>query len=183
MAALSRMANRDHQIRIVPGDTVILEEFCYAGAINRFRRVGAEIIGIPLDEDGMRLDVLASTLEELKQKGVTPKYIYTIPTIQNPTGSIMPLERRQQLLALSRQYGVPIFEDDCYADLVWSGQRPPAIHAMSESGGVIHIGSFSKSIAPALHVGFIVAPWEVMSRLLALKYGADLVWGESPTVA
>ena len=69
-----------------PGDTVILEEFCYAGAINRFKRVGANIVGIPLDEDGMRMDVLASTLEGLKQKGVTPKYIYTIPTIQNPIG-------------------------------------------------------------------------------------------------
>ena len=62
-----------------PGDTVILEEFCYAGAINRFKRVGANIVGVPLDEDGMRMDVLASTLEGLKQKGVTPKYIYTIP--------------------------------------------------------------------------------------------------------
>jgi 2-aminoadipate transaminase len=64
---------------------------------------------------------------------------------------------------------VPIFEDDCYCDLIWSGERPPAIYAMSEHGGVIHIGSFSKSIAPALRVGYIVAPWEVMSRMLALK--------------
>ena len=69
----------------------------------------------------------------------------------------------------SAAHGVPIFEDDCYADLIWSGQRPPAIYAMSERGGVIHIGSFSKSIAPALRVGYIVAPWEVMSRTLALK--------------
>src|SRR5207253_5518923 len=65
-----------------------------------------------------------------------------------------------------------VFEDDCYADLVWSGQRPPAIYAMSPNGGVIHIGSFSKSIAPALRVGFIVAPWDVMSRMLALKTDA-----------
>ena len=81
---------------------MILEEFCYAGAINRFKRVGANIVGVPLDEDGMRMDVLASTLEGLKQKGVTPKYIYTIPTIQNPSGSILPLERRQQMLALAQ---------------------------------------------------------------------------------
>jgi 2-aminoadipate transaminase len=67
---------------------------------------------------------------------------------------------------------VPIFEDDCYCDLVWSGKRPPAIYAMSERGGVIHIGSFSKSIAPALRVGYIVAPWEAMSRMLALKTDA-----------
>jgi 2-aminoadipate transaminase len=64
---------------------------------------------------------------------------------------------------------VPIFEDDCYSDLIWSGERPPALYAMSERGGVIHIGSFSKSIAPALRVGYIVAPWDVMSRMLALK--------------
>ena len=151
-----------------PGDTVILEEFCYAGAINRFRRVGAEIIGIPLDEDGMRLDVLASTLEELKQKGVTPKYIYTIPTIQNPTGSIMPLERRQQLLALARQYGVPIFEDECYADLVWAGSAPPSLYAMDPKQ-VVHIGSFSKTLAPALRVGYAVSEWPVLSRMIACK--------------
>ena len=71
-----------------------------------------------------------------------------------------------------QQYGVPIFEDDCYADLIWNGERPPAIYAMSKNGGVIHIGSFSKSIAPALRVGFIVAPWDVMSRMLALKTDA-----------
>jgi 2-aminoadipate transaminase len=151
-----------------PGDTVILEEFCYAGAINRFRRVGAEIIGIPLDEDGMRLDVLASTLEELKQKGVTPKYIYTIPTIQNPTGSIMPLERRQQLLALARQYGVPIFEDECYADLVWAGGAPPSLYSMDPKQ-VVHIGSFSKTLAPALRVGYAVSEWPVLSRMIACK--------------
>jgi len=67
---------------------------------------------------------------------------------------------------------VPIFEDDCYADLIWDGRRPPAIYAMSERGGVIHIGSFSKSIAPALRVGFIVAPWELLSRMLPLKTDA-----------
>jgi 2-aminoadipate transaminase len=76
------------------------------------------------------------------------------------------------MLRLSEQYGVPIFEDDCYADLTWDGKRPPAIYAMSKTGNVIHIGSFSKSIAPALRVGFIVAPWEVMSRMLALKTDA-----------
>jgi 2-aminoadipate transaminase len=67
---------------------------------------------------------------------------------------------------------VPVFEDDCYADLIWNGQRPPAIHALDTSGAVIHIGSFSKSIAPALRVGYIVAPWEILSRMLALKTDA-----------
>jgi 2-aminoadipate transaminase len=75
-------------------------------------------------------------------------------------------------LKLAEQYGVPIFEDDCYADLIWDRQRPPALHAMSRNGGVIHIGSFSKSIAPALRVGYIVAGWSVLSRMLALKTDA-----------
>jgi 2-aminoadipate transaminase len=120
----------------------------------------------------MRMDALAAALEDLKGRGITPKYIYTIPTVQNPTGTIMPQARRAELLLLAEQYGVPIFEDDCYADLIWDGQRPPALYSMSKTGNVIHIGSFSKSIAPALRVGYIVAPWAMLSRMLALKTDA-----------
>jgi 2-aminoadipate transaminase len=154
------------------GDTIITEQDSYQGALNRLTRLGVNMVGIPLDGDGMRMDALADALEDLKRKNVQPKYIYTIPTVQNPTGTIMPEARRLELLKLSRQYGVPIFEDDCYADLIWDGKRPPSLYAMSKNGGVIHIGSFSKSIAPALRVGFIVAPWDVMSRMLALKTDA-----------
>jgi 2-aminoadipate transaminase len=154
------------------GDTVIIEEDCYQGTINRLNRIGVNIVGMPLDNDGMRMDALSNALETLKAKGVKPKFIYTIPTVQNPTATILPVERRQEMLRLSAAHGVPIVEDDCYADLIWSGQRPPAIYAMSERGGVIYVGSFSKSIAPALRVGYLVAPWEVMSRTLALKTDA-----------
>lgn len=150
------------------GDTIILEEFCYAGAINRFKRDGANIVGIPVDEDGMRMDVLQSTLEGLKQKGVTPAFIYTIPTIQNPSGSILPLERRQQMLALARQFGVPIFEDECYADLIWAGGAPPALYALDPKQ-VVHIGSFSKTLAPAVRIGYAVSEWPVLSRMIACK--------------
>jgi 2-aminoadipate transaminase len=154
------------------GDTVIIEEDCYQSSINRLNRIGVTIVGMPLDQDGMRMDALSNALDDLKRKGVKPKYIYTIPTVQNPTATILPVERRQQMLKLSAAHGVPIFEDDCYADLTWSGQRPPAIYALAEHGGVIYVGSFSKSIAPALRVGYVVAPWEVMSRMLALKTDA-----------
>ena len=154
------------------GDTVIVERDTYQGALNRLARLGVDTIGIPLDDQGMRTDILASTLADLQVRGIRPKYIYTIPTVQNPTGTIMPQTRRIELLKLAEQYGVPIFEDDCYADLVWDGRRPPALHAMSRTGNVIHIGSFSKSIAPALRVGFIVAPWAALSRMLALKTDA-----------
>src|ERR1700712_5042063 len=154
------------------GDTIITEQDSYQGALNRLTRLGVDMVGIPLDGDGMRMDVLANALADLKRKNIQPKYIYTIPTVQNPTGTIMPEARRVELLKLSQQYGVPIFEDDCYADLIWDGKRPPAIYAMSKSANVIHIGSFSKSIAPALRVGYIVAPWEMLSRMLALKTDA-----------
>jgi len=92
--------------------------------------------------------------------------------VQNPTGTILSEQRRHELLRLSEHHHVPIFEDDCYADLIWDGRRPPALYAMSKSGGVIHIGSFSKSIAPALRVGYIVARWDILSRILALKTDA-----------
>ena len=157
---------------LIRGDTVIVEQDTYQGALNRLSRLGVNAVGIPLDHEGMRMDALASALADLKRRGVTPKYIYAIPTVQNPTGTIMPESRRLELLRLSQEYGVPIFEDDCYADLIWDGKRPPAIYAMAKNGGVIHIGSFSKSIAPALRVGFIVAPWEMLSRMLALKTDA-----------
>ena len=154
------------------GDTVIVEQDTYQGSLNRLSRLGVNAVGVPLDGDGMRIDALASALADLKRRGVTPKYIYTIPTVQNPTGTILPEARRAELLKLSKSYGAPVFEDDCYSDLIWDGNRPPAIYAMSGNGGVIHIGSFSKSIAPALRVGFIVAPWEMLSRMLALKTDA-----------
>ena len=155
-----------------PGDTVLIEQECYQGSITRLTRRGVNVIGIPLDDDGMRTDAVAAALKELKSKNIRPKYIYTIPTVQNPTGTIMSEQRRRELLKLSEDYGVPIFEDDCYADLIWSGKRPPASYAMDQNGGVFHIGSFSKSVAPALRVGYIVAKWDVLSRILSIKTDA-----------
>src|SRR5512144_431755 len=96
-----------NQVLLEPGDTVILEEFTYGGYLTKLRRIGVDIVGAPLDEDGIRVDALARILAELKAKGTTPKYICTVPTIQNPTGSIMPLERRRQFLAVAAEYGVP----------------------------------------------------------------------------
>jgi len=154
------------------GDTIITEAETYQGALNRWTRLGVYAVGVPLDGDGMRMDALAAALDDLKCRGVRAKYIYTIPTVQNPTGTILSEPRRMELLRLAKRHGVPIFEDDCYADLIWDGRRPPALHAMSRHGGVIHIGSFSKSIAPALRVGYIVAEWGLLARMLALKTDA-----------
>jgi 2-aminoadipate transaminase len=157
---------------LAKGDTVLIEEDNYGGTLSRLTRVGANVIGVPLDQDGMRVDALAVALEDCQRRGIKPKYIYVVPTVNNPTGAILSEARRAELLALSRARGVPIFEDECYSDLVWTGRRPPALYALAGGEGVIHIGSFSKSVAPALRVGYVVAKWEVMARILALKTDA-----------
>ena len=154
------------------GDVVLVEAGNYAGALTRLAALGVEYIGIELDDDGMRADALEAALTDLAAQERTPKFIYMIPTIQNPTGTVMSLERRQAILKLAQDYGVPIFEDDCYADLVFANERPPAFHALDDTGSVIYCGTFSKTIAPALRVGYLVAPWPLMGRILPLKTDA-----------
>ena len=161
-----------NQLLLKPGDTIIGEEMTYGGALTRVKKCGATWVGAPVDDGGMRMDLLAKSLEDLAKRGIKPKYIYTIPTVQNPTATVMSEVRRAELIKLSEAYGVPIFEDECYADLTWSGKRPPAIRAMAGNDRVIHIGSFSKSIAPAIRLGYLVAGWPLMSRILALKTDA-----------
>ena len=161
-----------NSLLLTKGDTILIEQETYGGALTKLTKLGVNAIGIPLDSEGLRLDVMREKLAELKKKGVTPKYIYTIPTVQNPTGAIMGEARRAELIKLAAEYGVMIFEDECYSDLIWSGKRPRSLYAMAGGEGVIHIGSFSKSIAPALRVGYIVAKWEILGRILGLKQDA-----------
>jgi 2-aminoadipate transaminase len=161
-----------NRVMLNRGDTVILEEFTYGGALTKLQRLGVNVVGAPLDDDGLRIDALGRIIDGLKQKGTVPKFIYTIPTVQNPTGSILPVERRQALLALAKKHGVAIFEDECYADLTWRPDAPPAIYSMDPSQ-VIHVGSFSKTLSPALRLGYVVADWAVMSRLVGLKRETD----------
>ena len=161
-----------NSLLLARGDTVLIEQETYGGALTKLTKLGINTIGIPLDGEGLRLDLLKHKLEELKSKGIKAKYIYTIPTVQNPTGAIMGEARRAELLKIAAEHGVMIFEDECYSDLVWNGKRPRSLYAMAGGEGVIHIGSFSKSIAPALRVGYIVAKWDVLARILALKQDA-----------
>ena len=161
-----------NRVLLNPGDTVILEEFTYGGALTKLQRLGVNVVGAPLDDDGLRIDALDQILSDLAKRGTAPKFIYTIPTVQNPTGSILPVDRRKALLGLARKHGVPIFEDECYADLTWSPDAPPAIYSMDPSQ-VIHVGSFSKTLSPALRLGYVVADWTVMSRLVGLKRETD----------
>ncbi len=154
------------------GDVVLVEAANYTGTLTKLDALGVDYIGVELDENGMRMDALERALSDLAARGRKPKYIFTIPTVQNPTGTVMPIERRREMLALAKQYDVPIFEDDCYADLVFSGARPPAIHALDDDQRVIYCGTFSKTIAPALRVGYLVAPWPLMGHILPLKTDA-----------
>jgi len=114
-----------NKLMLSAGDTIIIEEATYGGAMGRLTAMGVDYVGVKLDDGGICMQSLEETLKGLKNKGVTPKYIYTIPTVQNPTGTIMSIERRKRLLELADVYGVAIFEDDCYADLVWDGERSP----------------------------------------------------------
>ena len=161
-----------NEVLLDEGDTVIVERFSFAGALTYLRRRKINIIGVGLDQDGLRMDELAQVLGDLKIKGIRPKYIYTIPTLQNPTGTVLTMERRHKLLALSQEYGVPIFEDECYADLIFEGEYENAIRSLDDSNRVLHIGSFSKTLGPGIRLGYIVADWEVMCRLLTRKTDA-----------
>lgn len=156
-----------------PGDVVLIEEATYGGMLSRLAALDVEPIGIALDDHGMRMDHLASVLDDLAARSIRPRYLYTIPTVQNPTGTVLPRERRLELLELARRHELPIFEDDCYADLTWGCPRPPSIRALDDGGGqVIYCGSFSKTIGPALRVGYLVADPPVIRQLLALKTDA-----------
>lgn len=161
-----------NEILLDEGDTVIVESFTFSGALSYLRRRGVNFVGVDLDENGIRMDQLENILADLKVKGIRPKYIYTIPTLQNPTGTVMTMERRHRLLDLSEEYGVPIFEDECYADLIFEGEYEKAIRGLDDSNRVLHIGSFSKSLGPGLRLGYVVASWDVMSRLISRKTDA-----------
>jgi len=157
------------RIFIDPGDVVVVEEPTYIGALQSFRVAGAKIIGIPVDEDGMRTDILASILERER-----PKLIYTLPTYQNPSGAVMSLERRRHLLELASRWHVPILEDDPYSELRYEGEPLPSLKALDENDLVLYQSTFSKALFPGLRIGYLVVPPVVLRQLALAKQGADL---------
>jgi len=161
-----------NELLLESGDAVVLEAANYGGTLTRLERLNVEAIGVELDDGGMRMDHLRQVMADLDRQGRKAKFIYTIPTIQNPTATILSRDRRLEMLDIARQFDVPIFEDDCYADLIWSGERPEAIQALDTDNRVLYCGSFSKTVAPALRVGYLVAPWAVMQHVLPLKTDA-----------
>ena len=160
-----------NQVFVGHDDTVVMEEFTFQGELNRLRMRGANVVGAPLDAGGLDLDRFEVLLRELVEEGKKPKFVYTIPTIQNPTSTVLSVERRTRLLAITREYDVPIVEDECYADLLWDEEWPKSMRAMDGSEHVIHVGSFSKYLAPALRLGYVVAPQPLLNQMLACREG------------
>jgi DNA-binding transcriptional MocR family regulator len=147
----------------------VVEEPTYIGALQSFRVAGAKIIGIPVDEDGMRTDILSSVLERER-----PKLIYTLPTFQNPSGVVMSIERRRHLLEVASRWQVPILEDDPYSELRYEGAPLPSLKALDENDLVLYQSTFSKALFPGLRIGYLVVPPVVLRQLALAKQGADL---------
>ncbi len=150
-------------------DTVLMEAPTWMGFIWALKNVGAKQLAIPMDDDGMDMDALRTTLEELRADGVTPKMIYVIPNFQNPTGISMSLEKRKQLIELAHEFGTIIFEDDAYFDLRFSGEKIPSIYALDPYGLTIYTATFSKTMGAGMRLGWLVAPPEVIGHLGVLK--------------
>lgn len=152
-----------------PGDTVVVEAPSYIGALEVFRTARVRLLEVPTDADGMRTDVLADLLERHR-----PKLIYSLPTFQNPSGSVMSLERRRHLLDLAVRHRVPILEDDPYAELRYSGEPIPSLKVLDRTGHVIHLATFSKTLIPGLRIGYLIAPRPVMQQFVLAKQSIDL---------
>ena len=152
-----------------PGDIVIAESPSYLGVLQVFQAAGVRLLTVPLDEQGMQVDVLEQILVRSR-----PKLIYTLPTFQNPTGVTLSLERRYQLLALAQRYQVPILEDDPYGELRYEGTPVPPLKALDRYGHVLYLSTFSKMLFPGLRLGWLVAPEQVVGRLTMIKQFTDL---------
>ncbi|MEJ5241757.1 MAG: PLP-dependent aminotransferase family protein [Anaerolineales bacterium] len=160
------------------GDYIVVESPTYLGAIQAWNAYGAQYITVPTDEHGMIVDELEKALR------IGPKFIYVLPNFQNPGGWTLSLERRQKLVELADRYGVPIIEDDPYGQLRYEGEHLPPVVALDSqyraengkhySGNVIYLSTFSKILAPGIRLAWVIAPQEVIRRLVMAKQAADL---------
>jgi 2-aminoadipate transaminase len=157
------------RLLLSPGDEVVVEVPTYLGAIQVFRALGARVIGVPTDSDGMRVDLLETILVRHR-----PRLIYTQPTFQNPAGIVMSHERRRRLLLLAKRYQTPILEDDPYGEMYFEGKEPQPLMAMDHNGQVLYLSTYSKTLAPGLRVAWIAAPEPMIERLSLHKQIFDL---------
>ncbi|CAI8028230.1 Aromatic-amino-acid aminotransferase 1 [Geodia barretti] len=154
-----------------PGDVLLTEEYVYLGTMRQMRLWGANVVGVKCDDDGIIPEALDETIRAQEAAGRRVKFLYTIPTFQNPLGWTATLERRQRMLEVCQSHGVPILEDDCYVDLRFEGEDVTSISSMDDSGQVLYTGSMSKIIAPGVRMGYLVAPEMVRERALSFKSG------------
>lgn len=165
------------KVFINPGDRILVESPTYLGALQAWNAYEAQYVTVPSDENGMNVD----GLEEALRSG--PKFIYVLPNFQNPTGVTIPLERRKKIVELADKYGVPIIEDDPYGQLRFEGEHLPAIEVLDSqsrncdgnyTGNVIYLSTFSKTLSPGLRLAWVIAPAEVISKLVTARQGTDL---------
>jgi len=155
---------------ITPGSAVITENPSYPGALETFRSYGAQVIGIPMDDDGMSMEKLEDVLKTEKKVA----FIYTIADFQNPMGVSMSIERRKKLVELAEQYDTFVVEDAPYSLISFDGKVMPAIKSFDRYGRVIYSGSTSKTVAPGIRVGWLIADKESIQKLVYLKMRDDL---------
>jgi 2-aminoadipate transaminase len=166
------------KLLINSGDRVLVEAPTYLGALQAFNVYGAEYLSVPSDEDGLRTELLEKYLR------TGPKFMYVLPNFQNPGGTTLSEGRRHELVLIADKYGIPIIEDDPYGQLRYEGEHLPPLVVLDREnlrrddgysiGNVIYLSTFSKTLAPGVRLGWIVAPPEVITKLVQLKQGADL---------
>ncbi len=157
-----------------PGDPVICEAPTYPGAVPVFCSYQADVIQIECDDDGMRIDALERTLSGLVADGRQPKFVYTVPSFQNPAGVTLSLERRKRLVDLAREHELLVIEDNPYGLLRYEGEPLPPLYQLDGGDYVVYIGTFSKILSPGIRLGWAVAPPPVMEKLVLGKQASDL---------
>ena len=162
------------KIFINPGDKVICGLPSYLGGLSAFRSYGANLVGVPLDEYGLRSDLLEKMLAEMKAKNDLPKFIYIIPDFQNPAGITMPEWRRKEILEIAYKYDVLIAEDSPYREIRFEGTPQPMFYQLDNKGYVITLGTFSKTFAPGFRIGWVMANEEIIDKFVVAKQATDL---------
>ncbi|NLT05316.1 MAG: PLP-dependent aminotransferase family protein [Solirubrobacterales bacterium] len=159
---------------IDPGDTIVAEGPSYPGALNAFQAYQANVVQVDMDSDGMRVDLLEETLDRLEAEGRRPKFVYTVPSFQNPGGVTMSLPRRRRLVEVARERELLVLEDNPYGLLRYEGEPLPTLYSLDGGVYVMYLGTFSKIFSPGLRLGWVVAPPPVLARMNLGKQQADL---------
>ncbi len=149
-----------------PGDCALVDAPSYRDALHIFRDQGLDVRALPIDAEGVRLDALESALRNLKSAGIQPRFYYVVPNFQNPSGITVSESRRRAIVSLSREYGFPIVEDDVYSDLRFAGAAPASFYALAGGKGVLRLGSFSKTLAPGVRLGWLVGAADAVASFV-----------------